>query len=185
MSTGNPTRTPVRRYAKGRVTLLGDAAHCMYPSLGLGISCAFQDAAELARCLLGDEGSRTTQTDGVEGGIVDFTDVSARLEMYARRRMPVTWAMQAGSRLMHLIFAAMAERPDKQARGDVDPTGAFFKAWKGGGSCGFWAKGRVLRMARVARRVARARWEIGRATVSAVPSSGEDRHVPFVVKIYV
>jgi 2-polyprenyl-6-methoxyphenol hydroxylase-like FAD-dependent oxidoreductase len=29
--------------------LLGDAAHCMYPSLGLGISTAFADAVELSK----------------------------------------------------------------------------------------------------------------------------------------
>ena len=43
-------------WSKGRVTLLGDAAHCMYPSLGLGISTAFQDAVELANCLSSSDG---------------------------------------------------------------------------------------------------------------------------------
>ena len=38
------------------MTLLGDASHCMYPSLGLGISTAFGDAVELSRCLLGGGG---------------------------------------------------------------------------------------------------------------------------------
>ena len=49
-------RDGASRWSKGRVTLLGDAAHCMYPSLGLGISTAFQDAVELANCLSSDGG---------------------------------------------------------------------------------------------------------------------------------
>jgi len=42
-------RNGAKRWSKGRVVLLGDAAHCMYPSLGLGISTAFADAVELSK----------------------------------------------------------------------------------------------------------------------------------------
>ncbi len=43
---------PVRRqYGRGRVTLLGDAAHLTTPNLGQGACLALEDAAVLARCL--------------------------------------------------------------------------------------------------------------------------------------
>ena len=50
-------RASATRWSRGRVTLVGDAAHCMYPSLGLGISTAFGDAVELSRCLVRVTGS--------------------------------------------------------------------------------------------------------------------------------
>lgn len=55
------SRKPLRRWAsaKGRVVLLGDAAHGMHPCLSQGASMAFEDAVVLAECLAdlaGDEG---------------------------------------------------------------------------------------------------------------------------------
>jgi 2-polyprenyl-6-methoxyphenol hydroxylase-like FAD-dependent oxidoreductase len=44
-------RKPTRGWTKGRVTLLGDAAHPMLTSLAQGASSAIEDAVELARCL--------------------------------------------------------------------------------------------------------------------------------------
>ena len=44
-------RTPLQRWSQGRVTLLGDAAHPVVPSLGQGANTAFEDACELAECL--------------------------------------------------------------------------------------------------------------------------------------
>jgi salicylate hydroxylase len=44
-------RPPLQRWSKGRVTLLGDAAHPVVPSLGQGANMAFEDAYELAECL--------------------------------------------------------------------------------------------------------------------------------------
>lgn len=44
-------RPPLDRWSKGRVTLLGDAAHPVVPSLGQGANTAFEDAYELAECL--------------------------------------------------------------------------------------------------------------------------------------
>ena len=116
-------REAAKTWSKGRVTLLGDAAHCMYPSLGLGISTAFGDAVVLAKCLVGESGEPESR--------VDFADVPTRLEAYARARIPVTWALQTGSRLMHGILAATAERPAEEERGGMDFTGVFFKAWQG------------------------------------------------------
>ena len=44
-------RIPLARWSSGRVTLLGDAAHPVVPSLGQGANSAFEDAYELAECL--------------------------------------------------------------------------------------------------------------------------------------
>ena len=44
-------RPPLSSWSKGRVTLLGDAAHPMVPSLGQGANMAFEDAYELSQCL--------------------------------------------------------------------------------------------------------------------------------------
>lgn len=41
----------VRRWHRGRMVLLGDAAHATSPSSGQGASMAIEDAVELARCL--------------------------------------------------------------------------------------------------------------------------------------
>ncbi len=46
-------REPIRRWGRGRVTLLGDAAHPMTPNFGQGACQAMEDAAVLADCLAG------------------------------------------------------------------------------------------------------------------------------------
>jgi 2-polyprenyl-6-methoxyphenol hydroxylase-like FAD-dependent oxidoreductase len=42
---------PLRRWSRGRVTLVGDAAHPSTPNLGQGACQAIEDAVVLARCL--------------------------------------------------------------------------------------------------------------------------------------
>ena len=42
---------PIRRYVRGRVALLGDAAHAMTPYLGQGACQAFEDAVVLGECV--------------------------------------------------------------------------------------------------------------------------------------
>ena len=44
-------RPPLRRWGRGRVTLLGDAAHATTPNLGQGACQALEDAVVLAYCL--------------------------------------------------------------------------------------------------------------------------------------
>ena len=44
-------RLPLSSWSKGRVTLLGDAAHPMSPAMGQGANMTFEDAYELANCL--------------------------------------------------------------------------------------------------------------------------------------
>jgi len=44
-------RSPLRQWSRGRVTLLGDAAHPMFPFFAQGAAQSIEDAAVLARCL--------------------------------------------------------------------------------------------------------------------------------------
>jgi salicylate hydroxylase len=44
-------RDPLRRWSRGPVTLLGDAAHPMFPFFAQGAAQSIEDAAVLARCL--------------------------------------------------------------------------------------------------------------------------------------
>ncbi|WP_330293095.1 FAD-dependent monooxygenase [Streptomyces sp. NBC_00576] len=44
-------RRPLRRWSHGRITLLGDAAHPMFPFFAQGAAQSIEDAAVLARCL--------------------------------------------------------------------------------------------------------------------------------------
>jgi 2-polyprenyl-6-methoxyphenol hydroxylase-like FAD-dependent oxidoreductase len=68
-------RKPIRQWARGRVTLLGDAAHPMTFNVGQGACQAIEDAAVLARCLQ------------------DTDDAVAALREYERRRRPRTAAI--------------------------------------------------------------------------------------------
>ena len=43
-------RTPLKQWVKGRVALLGDAAHPMLPYMGQGASSAIEDGVVLGRC---------------------------------------------------------------------------------------------------------------------------------------
>ena len=70
---------PLPALARGRVALLGDAAHAMTPDLGQGGCQAFEDAAALGTLL-----------DGAGPG-----DVAAVLRRYDEVRRPRTTALQA------------------------------------------------------------------------------------------
>jgi kynurenine 3-monooxygenase len=58
-------------WTRGRLALLGDAAHAIVPFFGQGMNCAFEDVVELDRCL--DEAAE---------------DWSVALPRYAERRKP-------------------------------------------------------------------------------------------------
>jgi len=66
---------------KGRVTLIGDAAHAMRPASGLGGAMAFEDSVVLCR-LLKDKGSLLETRDGADVLVREFE--SSRFERVKR-----------------------------------------------------------------------------------------------------
>lgn len=75
-------REPLPNWSRGRMTLLGDAAHAMLPHLGQGANQAIEDAITLAVMLRG----------------VDGDGVSAALRGYERLRADRVAAVQRGAR---------------------------------------------------------------------------------------
>ncbi|MEV1132154.1 FAD-dependent monooxygenase [Agromyces sp. NPDC049794] len=73
--------TPLPSYVRGRVALLGDAAHAMTPNLGQGAGQAIEDAVEL----------------GVACADVGPADVPAALAAYDRVRRPRSQAVARAS----------------------------------------------------------------------------------------
>lgn len=73
-------RRPLARWTRGRVALLGDAAHPMFPFFAQGAAQAVEDAAVLAACLSDDR-----------------TDPGRALERYASLRIPRATRVQTAS----------------------------------------------------------------------------------------
>jgi salicylate hydroxylase len=91
-------RRPLARWSRGRVALLGDAAHAMLPHQGQGANQAVEDAFVLAQELS------------------SAGDVLAALSRYARRRRARTRQVQlmswAASAALHLPDGPAAQRRD-------------------------------------------------------------------------
>jgi salicylate hydroxylase len=92
-------RDPLPRWSTGRVTLLGDACHPMYPFMGQGAAQAIEDGAALAACL-------AAARDG---------DVPAALRRYEQLRLPRVSRVQALSRANKTRFH-LPDGPDQEAR---------------------------------------------------------------------
>ena len=75
-------REPLPRWAAGRIALLGDSAHPMFPFLAQGAGQAFEDAACLGACLAG----------------VGAADAARALDRYQRLRMARATEVQLRSR---------------------------------------------------------------------------------------
>jgi len=84
-------RDPLPWWTRGRVTLLGDAAHPMLPYMAQGACQAIEDAAVLARCLEPVDPSRTDE-------------VTAALQRYEAIRRPRTTEVQQQSRAGATVF---------------------------------------------------------------------------------
>jgi salicylate hydroxylase len=93
-------RDPLERWAVGRVTLLGDAAHAMLPFMAQGAVQAIEDAAVLAKCLEG----------------ADRTVVPAALRRYEEIRKPRASQVQAYARRNGTVF----HLPDGEAQRQRD-----------------------------------------------------------------
>jgi salicylate hydroxylase len=74
-------REPLKRWSQGASTLLGDAAHPMFPFFAQGAAQAIEDASALARCL----------ADGID-------NPGAALRRYEETRIPRTTKLQTVSR---------------------------------------------------------------------------------------
>ncbi|QPP10178.1 NAD(P)-binding protein [Streptomyces bathyalis] len=100
-------RAPLRRWSKGPVTLLGDAAHPMFPFFAQGAAQAIEDAAVLSRCLADDLG-----------------DPPRALLRYEKLRIPRTTRLQEDSHARSLVNH-LPDGPEQQARdrsfADADP----------------------------------------------------------------
>ena len=97
---------PLNRWSKGRVVLLGDAAHAMLPHHGQGANQTLEDAAVLADCLAEDP------------------DVFTAIAKYERLRRTRTRQIQRSSwdtsPLLHLPDGADAKSRDVRLRDLVD-----------------------------------------------------------------
>jgi salicylate hydroxylase len=97
-------RPPLGRWTKGRVTLLGDAAHAMAPHHGQGANQSIEDAVVLAACL-GETGS---------GSLVEAT---ARYERLRRgRTRKVQYASISTADMLHLPDGDNADRRNARLR---------------------------------------------------------------------
>jgi 2-polyprenyl-6-methoxyphenol hydroxylase-like FAD-dependent oxidoreductase len=92
-------RDPVENWGRGRVTLLGDAAHAMTPFMGQGAGQALEDAAVLLRCLR------------------EEPDLERALREYEQRRQPRTaevttrsWRVGQGTKMANPIACAVRNR---------------------------------------------------------------------------
>lgn len=90
-------RAALPQWSKGRVTLLGDAAHAMLPFMAQGAGQAIEDGAALAACLV---------RDGA---------VPAALERYEVLRRPRATRLQELSRANKTRFH-LPDGPEQQAR---------------------------------------------------------------------
>ena len=108
-------RPPLGRWTKGRVTLLGDAAHQLAPHHGQGANQSIEDAVVLAACL----------------GKSDSGSLAAALERYERLRRGRTRKVQYASisavDVLHLPDGDNAERRNARL---ASPEGALHHlAW--------------------------------------------------------
>jgi len=92
-------REPLPRWSVGRITLLGDACHPMYPFMGQGAAQAMEDGATLAACL-------------VAAGDGDPADA---LRRYEERRRPRVTRLQEMSRANKVRFH-LPDGPAQEAR---------------------------------------------------------------------
>lgn len=110
-------RPTAARWGKGRVTMLGDAAHPMTPNLGQGGCVAVEDAAVLARCLAKYEDphnalliyesrrrARAARVVSYSRRYGAFGQWQSRAATRLRARLLSSVPESVGSRLLSLVF---------------------------------------------------------------------------------
>jgi 2-polyprenyl-6-methoxyphenol hydroxylase-like FAD-dependent oxidoreductase len=111
---------PLASFHRGRVVLLGDAAHPMTPNLGQGGCQALEDAVVLAR-LMSAGGGGPSSADLVEAALAAYS--AARME---RTRYVVRWSRRAGAMTMWSSPVAVAFRDGLTAvMGKLSPGAAL------------------------------------------------------------
>lgn len=105
-------REPLDSWGQGRVTLLGDAAHLMYPIGANGGSQAILDAMSIARHLVPTPGG------GPAG------DVTAALRAYEDERRPVTTSVSQANRRLNATERGIAAKSADELR-EMSETGEF------------------------------------------------------------
>ena len=105
-------REPLDSWGRGRVTLLGDAAHPMYPIGANGGSQAILDAMSLARHLAPVAG----------GG--PAADIPAALRAYEDERRPVTTAVSQANRRLNATERGIAAKSADELR-EMSESGEF------------------------------------------------------------
>jgi 2-polyprenyl-6-methoxyphenol hydroxylase-like FAD-dependent oxidoreductase len=112
-------RAPIERWHRGRVVLLGDAAHPMTPNLGQGAGQAIEDAVVLDECLAGTPTAEAALTRYEQRRVARANGIalaSRRLGAMAQWSHPV--AAWIRDRAMSLMPASVAIR---QARKLMEP----------------------------------------------------------------
>ena len=79
-------RPPMKQWSKGRILVLGDAAHPMLPFLAQGAAMAIEDGAVLANC------------------IDNFDDIDEALNQFEKIRKPRTSYVQSAARRNAKVF---------------------------------------------------------------------------------
>jgi len=115
-------RAPLKRWGLGPVTLLGDAAHPMFPFFGQGAAQAIEDAASLAQCLAA---AVTPAPPAAEGPAAPAGPAwTAALRRYEALRIPRTTQLQnvshARAHVNHLPDGPEQEARDKSFS-EADP----------------------------------------------------------------
>ncbi len=102
-------RPPLRRWGRGRITLLGDAAHPITPNVGQGACMAIEDAACLAKLLPGapDVAAAFRAYEAMRRGRTAFVARQARrIGMIGQWEQP--WVVRGRNFITRLVLARSA-----------------------------------------------------------------------------
>lgn len=105
-------RPPLETWARGRTTLLGDAAHPMMPFLGQGASQSIEDGLVLARCLAVH---RDDPLDGIAAYVGRRQERTAALQTASRDQGRLV--QQSDRAEIEARNARMRENPDARIAG--------------------------------------------------------------------